>query len=166
MYNLHVSEDVFMPRRKKDGMGDWIVMLDVSGSMSDKEVGGCFGELNRLSRDGEIALRRTVVIQYTAHVVSVEYFQPGEEIVFTRNGSGGTDVSAAFREAKQLQYSGEIEPVCWLVMSDMYDCWPPPPEEDVLWISTTPLEHIARSVPPYGVVTHLQIPEFYEEEPQ
>ena len=163
MFNLHHSEDVYMPRKKKDGMGDTIWMLDVSGSMSDMEVSAALTENDRLRKSGDIQMRRQVLIQYTSEVVSVEFFEPDENINFERHGSGGTSVVSAFREANSLKQKGVIDPVCWIVMSDMYDDWPPEPEEPVIFISTTPLQQSENwCLPPYGVTAELRIPELHD----
>ena len=155
-----------MPRKKKDGMGDTIWMFDVSGSMDDREVSAALTENDRYRKSGDIQLRRQVVIQYTSEVVSVEFFEPEDDITFERHGCGGTDVEAAFREANQLKNKGLIDPVCWIVLSDMYDCWPPQPEEPVIFISTTPLMHLnAEGLPPYGLVAELYIPELHDDLP-
>ena len=163
MFNLHHSEDVYMPRKKKDGVGDTIWMLDVSSSMHDLEVSAALTENHRMRQSGDIQMRRQVLIQYTSEVVSVEFFEPDEDITFERHGSGGTDVVSAFREANGLKQKGLIDPVCWIVMSDMYDDWPPEPEEPVIFISTTPLMELSGwRLPPYGVTAELYIPELHD----
>ncbi len=159
-HKLHKDADVYMPRKKKHGMGDTIWMLDVSGSMADCEVQAGLSENHRLRKSGEISMRRQVLIQYTSEVVSVDFYEPEEEIQFSRNGSGGTDVSAAFTEATELKHKGLIDPACWIVMSDMFDNWPPPPEEPVIFLSTTPLLELDDNwLPPYGVIAQLKVPE-------
>ena len=163
MFNLHHSEDVYMPRKKKDGMGDTIWMFDVSGSMEDEAVGAALSANHDFRKSGEIQMRRQVLIQYTSEVVSVEFFEPDQDITFERHGSGGTDVVSAFREANSLKQKGLIDPVCWIVMSDMYDIWPPEPEEPVIFISTTPLMELSGwNLPPYGVTAELYIPELHD----
>ncbi len=53
----------------------------------------------------------------------------------------------------------DINPSCYIVMTDMYDDFPEEPDHPVLWMSVTPNERLLQynCIPDYGRITHLKI---------
>jgi len=153
-----------LPRRKNKGLKDIVVMVDESGSMHDVEVEAGFANLASLFDNGEIPLARTVVLHFSGYVDCIEVFEPGEVPIFERKTNGGTDFRAAFNEARELERKGIIDPCCWIMITDMYDSYPSPPEQPVLWLSTTPLGTLRDRLPDYGDIAWINTTPFWARE--
>ena len=106
-----------------------------------------------------ISFDRLVVMHFTSYVGKIEYFEPGDDIQYIRHSSGGTCFTTAFNKARDMELEGDIDPSCYIVMTDMYDRFPPEPDHPVLWMSVTPTETLYSygSIPEYGKLTHLKL---------
>ena len=134
-------------------------MNDESGSMNDEENQACLTNIDELAQLGIISFDRLVVMHFTSYVGKIEYFEPGDDIQYIRHSSGGTCFTTAFNKARDMELEGDIDPSCYIVMTDMYDTFPPEPDHPVLWMSVTPTETLYShcSIPEYGKLTHIKL---------
>ncbi|SVC42810.1 uncharacterized protein METZ01_LOCUS295664, partial [marine metagenome] len=149
----------WLPSKGSYGLRDIVIMNDESGSMSEEENQACLTNIDELNQQGIVSFDRVVLLHFTTSVSHIEYFEPGEDLIYRRHSSGGTSFDAAFKKAKELEDESLIDPSCYIVMTDMYDWFPPEPNHPVLWMSVThPNELYSHGyIPDYGKITHLEI---------
>jgi predicted metal-dependent peptidase len=153
------QQDIWLPSKSSYGLKDIVIMNDESGSMNDEENQACLTNIDELAQLGVISFDRLVVMHFTSCVGKVEYFEPGDDIKYMRHSSGGTCFSTVFNKARDMELEGDIDPSCYIVMTDMYDYYPPEPDHPVLWMSVTHPEILLGhdSIPKYGRLTHLKL---------
>ena len=153
------QQGFWLPSKSSYGLKDIVIMNDESGSMNDEENQACLTNIDELAQLGVISFDRLVVMHFTSCVGKVEYFEPGDDIKYIRHSSGGTCFTTVFNEAIRLEQEGDIDPSCYIVMTDMYDYYPPEPDHPVLWMSVTHPEILLGhdSIPEYGKLTHLKL---------
>ena len=154
-----LQQGFWLPSKGSYGLKDIVIMNDESGSMNDEENQACLTNIDELSQLGLISFDRLVVMHFTSCVGKVEYFEPGDDIKYIRHSSGGTCFTTVFNKARDMELIGDIDPSCYIVMTDMYDYYPPEPDHPVLWMSVTHPEVLLGhdSIPKYGRLTHLKI---------
>ena len=84
---------------KKDKIFDIVVILDVSGSMSDKEIITGLAEIREVAK---LTASTVKIIQVDTEVHAVEDFTPGK---FNRSAGGGTEMLPGFRYIKENKVS-------------------------------------------------------------
>ena len=137
--------ELMEPSLDKVGVGTIIIGLDVSGSVSTKELQHGLAEMNALTE--EFHPRKVIVIQHDSEVKSVEEFEAGEVIDDIKvRGRGGTSVQPVF---KWIEESGE-QPDRVVMITDM-GIWDfgEPTGWPTLWVSTT------KESAPWGETTHI-----------
>ena len=154
-----LAQGFWLPSKQSYGLKDIIIMNDESGSMNDEENQACLTNIDELAQLGVISFDRLVVMHFTSRVGKVEYFEPGDDIKYVRHSSGGTCFSSVFNKARDMEEVGDIDPSCYIVMTDMYDYFPPEPDCPVLWMSVTDPEDLLNhhAIPKYGRLTHLKL---------
>lgn len=135
------------PTVERNGVGELVISVDVSGSVSDKEIEQFLGEMNHITE--EFAPSKVIVIQHDSRIQKVDEFEAGEVIDELRvKGRGGTNVQPVF------QYIDEHigRPDRLILMTDMgiYD-WGDDPGYPCLWVATTDEKA------PYGETTHIKV---------
>mgnify|MGYP005645136759 CR=1 FL=1 len=157
--NKWLQHGFWMPSKGGKGIKDIVVMIDESGSMSEREVNAVFTNLSILFESGDIPLSKVALLHFASTVDHVDIIESGELPEYLRRTNGGTDFEEAFDKAKEMEEEGEIDPACYIVMTDMYAQTPPEPEHPVLWMSTTNPADIEYWIPEYGRLTHLEVGE-------
>ena len=149
----------WLPSKGAYGLRDIVIMNDESGSMSEEENQACLTNIDELNQQGIVSFDRVVLMHFTTRVSHIEYFEPGDDLIYRRHSSGGTSFESAFKKAKELEDESLIDPSCYIVMTDMYDWFPPEPEHPVLWMSVTSPQELYHNemIPAYGKITHLEI---------
>jgi len=109
-------EDVILPTRHSEGMGELVIIGDSSGSMS-----GYFAqieaEVNYVLEQVKPSLTRVVWADDT-EVSHEEEFEPGEPVKLHPKGLGGTDMR------KPLKYVEKYDPEIVILITDGYTPWP------------------------------------------
>jgi len=148
-----LSQDIYLPGLRSDELGDIVIAVDESGSMSSAMVDRAFSELAAILSSG-LGMRLTV-IHHDSRVVATETWAPGEALPeFARRACGGTSHIPVF------DWIAENVPDCRLLvcLSDMYSCFPPSAHDyPVVWIAIDGPQHDgsaigAASVAPFGRV--------------
>ena len=154
-----LQQGFWLPSKGSYGLRDIVIMNDESGSMSEEEKQACLTNIDELNQQGLVSFDRVVLMHFTTRVSHIEYFEPGDDIQYIRHSSGGTCFTTAFNKARDMELEGDIDPSCYIVMTDMYDTYPPEPDHPVLWMSVTPTETLYsyNSIPEYGKLTHIKL---------
>jgi predicted metal-dependent peptidase len=84
---------------KKDRVFDIVVILDVSGSMSNEEI---IVGLNEIREVAKLTASTVKILQVDTEVHAVEDFTPGK---FNRSAGGGTEMLPGFRYIKENKIS-------------------------------------------------------------
>lgn len=126
-----IGQDMYLPSVLKDGVGELMVAVDTSGSISHDVMENFVGMINHfLTR---VKPEKLHVVYCDASVYKHEQFRPGApmELDGCKVQSGGTRFSPVFRYAQD----NEIKPKCCVYLTDLkcYD-FGPEPEYPVLWM--------------------------------
>jgi predicted metal-dependent peptidase len=139
-----LSQDIYLPGLRSEELGDIVIAVDESGSMSGVSVSRAFAELGGILSSGYEM--RVSVIHHDSEIVAVETWAPGDPAPeFKRRACGGTSHIPVF------DWIAENCPDCRLLvcMSDMYSSFPQqPPEFPVVWIVIAGQGHPGSA--PYG----------------
>jgi predicted metal-dependent peptidase len=153
----------WMPSKGGKTMDDIVIMIDESGSMSEEEIQAVFTNISELFEGGDVPLCKVAVIHFSGYDnipdEHVEIVHEGDMPEYSRRTSGGTNFEGAFRKAVQLEERGEINPSCYIMMTDMEDYYPEEPDYPVLWMSTQTFEQVSNwpGIPEYGKFTQLMV---------
>lgn len=141
----HLWRGDYLPGRSGVGMGDIMVAVDLSGSISQTELNRFVAELRGIKEDANPA---NIHVVYFSHYVSKhEVFSADEELDIHPEGGGGTAFSPiwAFAEANSIQ------PECCVVLTDLCcSDFGDHPDYPVLWVTTGATEA------PWGEVTSIR----------
>lgn len=148
----YVAAGVYLPSTVKEGIGEIVVAVDTSGSISDQMLSAFSAELNSISQE---AKPQAIHVVYCDTRVNrtVEY-GADEEIELVAQGRGGTDFRPPFAWVEE---SG-ISPKCLIYLTDL-DCssYPAEPEYPVLWATDSPIANSRYfSRPPFGDVVYME----------
>lgn len=118
-----VDQGVYMPSSISDAMGDLVVAVDTSGSISPTVVSQFLGEIMAISRD--VCPERVHLLYWDTRIAQHETYERGdyENILHSTkpSGGGGTSVVCVPKYIKDKS----IKPECVLVLTDgdLYDGW-------------------------------------------
>jgi predicted metal-dependent peptidase len=119
-------------------MGEVVVQVDVSGSISKQELAYYNGHLSRII---EMCRPEKVHVIYTDTEVKKHMeFDCGEEVSLEFFSGGGTDMEAGFDFCAEQG----IEPVVFVCLTDMYTSFTAEPTFPVIWCASSDV------VAPYG----------------
>lgn len=87
------------PGHRVDEEGKIGVILDTSGSMSEKELAKAFSEIDRLTQ----RQRKFYLVQYDAEVTSVDRYRRGAWKKIKIKGRGGTNMGPALQKMQEMR---------------------------------------------------------------
>lgn len=128
-------------------MGDVVIQVDVSGSITERELAYYNGHLKRIV---ELCSPEKVHVLYTdTDVVAHDVFERGEEFGLNFRSGGGTDMEAGF---DYLAEKG-IDPEVFVCLTDGYTSFDKAkqPQYDVVWCISSDVEA------PYGTNIHFKM---------
>lgn len=125
-----LAEDLYLPSLTGERLGELVVAVDCSGSISDKEIGEFAAEMLAIQQDCRPT--KLHVIYFHHEVSRVDTFNQDEELRIQPNGTGGTAFSPIFREIDKR----DLNPVACVVLTDLCcSDFGPPTEYPTLWVS-------------------------------
>jgi predicted metal-dependent peptidase len=129
------ADGLYLPGKGGHTVGDVVIFVDLSGSISQREADEFAAEMNGIKEDCNPA--KTHLIYFTSRVMDHHEFEADETLEITMNGTGGTAFSPMFRYVNEHQ----IEPMAGVVLTDL-ECsdFGPAPDYPVLWCSTSKRE--------------------------
>jgi predicted metal-dependent peptidase len=146
---LYHSARMIAPTMDRFGVGNILLAVDTSGSMSDKELTHCLGVINAISEEMSPSSIRVVCCDMTIN--SIRDYEAGEAIMDIKpNGRGGTLVKPVFDHVEDEQL--DISQMIYLTDLEVWDYPDHAPEYPVMWVSTQ-----AGITPPFGEVTVISV---------
>lgn len=140
-----LAEDIYLPSKGGERMGEMVVFVDTSGSIGEKELSEFAAEITALHTD--CAPERTHVIYFDSSVCHHDVFERDEQVRIEPHGGGGT----AFSPCIAYVADKDIEPVCAVFLTDLCcNDFGPAPHYPVLWCSTEKADHN-----PWGEVVYM-----------
>ena len=144
------SQGIYTPSIDKIGVGDVVVAVDTSGSVSTAELQQFLGELNNITDDHKP--RSVTVITCDADIKSVVRYEQGDIIdTIECNGRGGTRVEPVFRYIRENELP--VDNMVYLTDMGIWDFPDNTPDYPVLWVSTDP----QCSDAPFGETTRIEV---------
>lgn len=123
-----IAQGLYLPSRlSDDAMGEIVICIDTSGSVSQKELTEFGSEVKGIV--DEVRPRKVRVIYCDAEIAHIDEFGPDDDLQFAVYGGGGTDFRPPFR---YLEEQG-IEPRCLVYLTDGYGPFPDEPNFPTLW---------------------------------
>ena len=134
-----VSAGLYLPSVERSGVGEFVIVVDTSGSIGREALEQFAGEITAINQDAQPELVR--VVYCDAAVQDVEEFNPSEPIKLSPKGGGGTDFVPPFRWVEE----NGILPHCLIYLTDLCcHSFPEPPDYPVLWVTDS------QQVEPFG----------------
>ena len=144
------SQGIYTPSIDKIGVGDVVVAVDTSGSVSTAELQQFLGELNNITDDHKP--RSVTVITCDADIKSVVRYEQGDIIdTIECNGRGGTRVEPVFKYIRENDLP--VDNMVYLTDMGIWDFPDNTPDYPVLWVSTDPQCNDA----PFGETTRIEV---------
>lgn len=144
----HLHRGIYLPTMRGESLPEFVVAIDTSASVSDRELAQFAGELNAMLEGYDTKVHVLYCDTQVAHVD--EYASEDLPLYLTRHGGGGTRFAPVWDKVEELG----IQPCCTIYMSDMecsdYGDAPPYP---VLWMSTA----TNPSPPPFGEIVCCEV---------
>ncbi|TDN70461.1 VWA-like domain-containing protein [Paraburkholderia sp. BL10I2N1] len=141
-----IPSGVYLPSMaKQPTMGELVVQIDVSGSISKQELAYYNGHLKRIVSQCNPEKVHAIYVdtQVQKHVV----FEQGEEVDLEFYSGGGTHMPAGF---DWVEEEG-IEPDAVVVLTDGYTGWGEQPDFPVIWCISSDVQA------PYGENVHFEM---------
>ena len=141
--------DMYNPSVDAITVGDTIIAIDESGSVSTRELQYFLGVINSVIEDKQP--RSITVICHDGKVQNVTRYEQGEEITEIEcHGRGGTCVTPVFKYIEENQLP--CDQVVWLTDLQIWDFPESTPDFPVLWVSTWDQAQPA----PFGETTYIK----------
>lgn len=141
----HLWRGLYLPGVVKEGVGEIVIAVDCSGSISGRQL-RLFEAEARSILEGQRP-ERVFVLYFDAVVQKVEIYEAGQPLSLNPVGGGGTEFGPCF------EWIGErgIMPQTVVFLTDLYGSFPSSaPRYPVLWAST------GRRQAPFGEVIPMQ----------
>lgn len=124
----HIGAGVYLPSiASEPAMGELAIQVDVSGSISKRELDYYNGHLSRIIK--QCNPTKVHVLYTDTEVQKYIEFQQGEDVQLEFYSGGGTDMPAGF---DFLNEKG-IEPAVFVCLTDGYTGFGEPPSYPVVW---------------------------------
>lgn len=121
-------DHVYLPSLFNETMGEIVVVVDDSGSISDHILQKFGAEIKGIMEDARPS--KTHLMYCDAAVAAHYELGPDDTPIFKTHGGGGTDFRPPFRMIEEKQ----IEPKCLVYLTDLEGPHGDPPEYPVLWV--------------------------------
>lgn len=123
---------VVAPSVDHKGAGHWVIGVDTSGSVSDKELHHFLGEVNAIST--EVQPQSITIIYCSMHVNHVDSFDQGDEVTtFKYTDRGGTLVQPVFDYVEK--HNLPCDQMVYLTDLEVFD-FPKRVDFPLLWVSS------------------------------
>ncbi len=144
--NRHfIMQGFYLPTLYSETMGEIVVAIDTSGSISQEMLNTFGGEIKAIVQSSRPS--KTHVIYCDSEVNHVDEFGPNDDLHFDMHGGGGTAFAPPFEYVTEKS----IKPVCLVYLTDGYGLFPTAPEYPVVWVCTTDV------VAPFGETVPIEV---------
>ena len=131
------------PGHRREYKSKVLFAVDVSGSMSDREISEAFAIINNVCRKSKLSY-----LLFDTEIKIVEKNFKKAKTSFKVIGRGGTDIAKVFRFAEENKFDGVIV----FTDGEMEQCVPPKTGK-LLWLLTSPDK---KPPIPQGYVAHIR----------
>lgn len=144
----YIGSGVYLPSMQSQAaMGELVVQVDVSGSVSERELNYYGGHLSRIV---EQCIPEKVHVIYTdTRVVHHDIFDCGEEVAITFRTGGGTHMPAGY---DYIRDKG-IDPSVFVTLTDGYTAFPGHQEWPSIWCISSDV----KAPPEAGETVHFEM---------
>lgn len=143
-----IGSGLYMPSTGREpSMGEVVIQVDISGSVSKPEIEHYNGHLKRIVE--QCKPERVHVIYTDTHVHKHEVFESGDEFGINFYAGGGTDMCAGFA---YIQGQG-IEPDVFVTLTDGYTDFPEETPCPAVWCISSNIEAPEHA----GVTVHFEM---------
>lgn len=125
-------QNVYLPTRYSERMGEIVIIGDTSGSIGNEELRQYVSEMSAIAED--VRPERIRLLWADTKVKGEQVFECGEPIIPKPVGGGGTDMGHAIQEA--LVHEPEVIVLC----TDGYSPWCAEPDVPLIICCTTDVE--------------------------
>ncbi len=144
----YLSQDMFLPGRHSEDIGEVVIAVDTSGSMSLPELQQAGGEIKAIFDD--VRPSKIWVVYCDAQVSHVDEFERHDEFEFARHGGGGTSFEPVFQWVDE---NLDRTPKVLLYFTDMCGSFPDDPGYPTVWLNTDRSDHEA----PFGETVKVEV---------
>ena len=131
----HIGRGVYLPSTIKEGVGEVVIGVDTSGSISGPILDAFWSVVDDIIE--QASPERVHIVWCDARVQHTQTFEKGESLKPEARGGGGTDFRPVF---KWVDDQG-IEPQALIYITDMYGSFPTEaPDYPTIWVKTTDVE--------------------------
>lgn len=124
----HIGQGVYLPSMATEpSMGELVIQVDVSGSISKTELNYYNGHLSRIVKQCNPS--KVHVLYTNTQVQKYVEFEQGEDIALEFYSGGGTDMPAGFDYVNDKG----INPAVFVCLTDGYTGFGEPPDYPVVW---------------------------------
>lgn len=125
-----IAQGLYLPSRlSDDAMGEIVVCIDTSGSISEKELTEFGSEIKGII--DEVRPSKVRVIYCDSRIAHIDEFGPNDDLQFAAHGGGGTDFRPPFKWLEENQ----IVPRALVYLTDGYGPFPEQePDFPVMWV--------------------------------
>lgn len=109
-------QDVYLPARHSEKMGEIVLIGDTSGSIGNDELCKYMAEAGAIAED--VHPERIRILWADTRVAGEQVFEEGVPIDPKPQGGGGTDMTVPLKHAEQFN------PECVVLFTDGYTPWP------------------------------------------
>jgi predicted metal-dependent peptidase len=144
-----ISQDIYLPSAYSVKMGEPVIAVDASSSITSKNLEEFNSHINHLIEQLQPELTHTLIFD-TGIKSSTAYSVDDLPIKMEFVGRGGTDFRPIF---SWIEKSMEKPPACLIVLTDLLGPFPDQePDYPVLWVCTLPTIY---KMPPFGEIVLL-----------
>lgn len=123
---------IIAPTVDHKGAGHWVIGVDTSGSVSDKELQHFLGEVNAISQ--EVQPQSITIIYCSMRINHIDTFEHGDEVTrFNYTDRGGTLVMPVFQHVRDNDIP--CDQMVYLTDLEVFD-WPDRVDYPLLWVSS------------------------------
>jgi predicted metal-dependent peptidase len=141
----HIWQGLYLPGVVREGVGEVVVAVDCSGSVSARQLSLFEAEIQSIVEGQRPELLRVLYFDTLVHKVDI--YQPGQPIKLAPVGGGGTDFRPCFAWIEE----NLVRPEMVVFLTDLDGVLPDDaPPYEVIWASTGAREA------PFGVLVPMQ----------
>jgi len=125
-----ITQGMYLPSRDGEAIGELVAAIDCSGSIGQEELDQFAAEVKVVHEDHRPS--KLTILYFDSCISHTDVYERDDTVEISPHGGGGTAFSPIFEMIEELG----IEPVCCIVLTDLYcSDYGPTPEYPVLWVS-------------------------------
>ena len=125
-----LAQGLYLPSVSGEALGEVVVAVDCSGSISPRVVAEFAAEIRAIHEDTNPVMLH--VVYFDSEVCHYDRYAPTDMVTITPRGGGGTAFSPIFKHVAD----NSVAPVACVVLTDLYcDDFGPVPDYPVMWVT-------------------------------